>query len=112
MARKLRVQYPGAIYHVMNRGDRRERIFLDDLDRRKFLATLGEACQKTGWQVHAYCLMRNPGADYGAARQETAVQKAERVVKEEMERLGWDEEALRVRRKGHRVKVMLARRLR
>ena len=59
MARKLRVQYPGAIYHVMNRGDRRERIFLDDLDRQKFLETLGEACQKTGWQVHAYCLMDN-----------------------------------------------------
>ena len=51
MARKLRVQYPGAIYHVMNRGDRRESIFKDDLDRERFLATLGEACAKTSWQV-------------------------------------------------------------
>ncbi|MGA3142781.1 MAG: transposase [Verrucomicrobiota bacterium] len=59
MARKLRVQYPGAIYHVMNRGDRREPIFKDDQDRRRFLETLGEACDKTGWQVHAYCLMLN-----------------------------------------------------
>src|SRR5256714_4262801 len=59
MPRKLRVQYPGAIYHVMNRGDRREPIFVDDQDRVRFLNTMGEACRKTGWQVHAYCLMRN-----------------------------------------------------
>jgi len=57
--RKLRIEYSGAIYHVMNRGNRREDIFIDDQDRRKFLTTLEEACQKTGWQVHAYCLMRN-----------------------------------------------------
>jgi REP element-mobilizing transposase RayT len=59
MARKLRVEYPGAIYHVMNRGDRREPIFLDDADRQRFVETLGEACAKTGWQVHAYVLMPN-----------------------------------------------------
>ena len=59
MARKLRVEYPGAIYHVMNRGDRREPIFQDDADRRRFLETLGEACGKTEWQIHAYCLMGN-----------------------------------------------------
>jgi len=59
MARKLRVEYPGAIYHVMNRGDRREAIFRDDRDREAFLVTLGEACAKTGWQVHALCLMGN-----------------------------------------------------
>ena len=51
MARKLRIQYPGAIYHVMNRGDRREAIFEDDEDRQRFLETLTEACQKTGWQA-------------------------------------------------------------
>ena len=43
----------------MNRGDSREPIFKDDLDHRRFLATLAEACAKTGWQVHAYCLMGN-----------------------------------------------------
>ncbi len=59
MARKIRIQYPGAIYHVMNRGDRREEIFRDDLDRRCFLQTLQEACGKTGFQVHAFCLMHN-----------------------------------------------------
>jgi putative transposase len=59
MARKLRVEYAGAIYHVMSRGDRREAIFRDDADREKFLETLTEACAKTGWQVHAYCLMGN-----------------------------------------------------
>jgi len=45
--RKLRLEYRGAIYHVMNRGDRREDIFRDEEDRRRFLFTLGEACQKT-----------------------------------------------------------------
>jgi putative transposase len=59
MARKLRVEYPGAMYHVMNRGDRREPIFRDEEDRQCFLRTLGEACGKTGWQVHALCLMPN-----------------------------------------------------
>jgi len=59
MPRQLRVQYPGAMYHVMSRGDRREDIFLDDVDRQDFLKTLAEACQKTDWQVHAYCLMSN-----------------------------------------------------
>jgi REP element-mobilizing transposase RayT len=53
------MEYAGAIYHVMNRGDRREDIFKDDEDRERFLAALGEACGKTQWQIHAYCLMRN-----------------------------------------------------
>jgi putative transposase len=42
MPRPLRVQFPGAIYHLMNRGDRREPIFRDDQDRRCFLDTLRE----------------------------------------------------------------------
>ena len=45
------------MYHLMSRGDRRERIFLDDVDRHDFIKTLAEACQKTGWQVHAACFM-------------------------------------------------------
>jgi len=59
MARRVRVEYPGAIYHVMNRGDRREVIFKDDADRQCFVQTLGEACRKTGWHLHAFCLMPN-----------------------------------------------------
>ena len=100
------------MYHVINRGDQREDIFRDDEDRQRFLLTLGEACGKTEWQVHAYCLMRNSGRTTPRAREETAVQKAERVVQEEMERLGWAEAALLARRKGHGAKVRLARRLR
>jgi len=57
--RRPRVQYDGAIYHVMNRGDRREPIVQTDADRVLWIKTLAEACQKTGWQVHAYCLMVN-----------------------------------------------------
>jgi REP element-mobilizing transposase RayT len=59
MPRTLRIEYSGAIYHVMNRGDRREPIFYDDADYQRFLATLAEACRKTDWQVHAFCLMPN-----------------------------------------------------
>ncbi len=43
----------------MNRGDRQEPIFVNDVDRQDFLRTLAEACLKTSWQVHAYCLMSN-----------------------------------------------------
>jgi hypothetical protein len=49
---------------------------------------------------------------HGAQRQETSQQKAEQMVREELERLGWDEDQLRARRKGHRSKVRLPRRLR
>lgn len=59
MPRQIRLEYEGAIYHLLNRGDRREAIFQDDEDRRTFLQMLGKACEKTGWQVHAYCLMSN-----------------------------------------------------
>jgi putative transposase len=59
MARQLRLEYEGAIYHIVNRGDRREAISGDEEDRARFGATLGEACGKAEWQVHAYCLMGN-----------------------------------------------------
>ena len=59
MARKVRVEYPGAIYHVMNRGDRRETVFRDDDDRVRFMETLEQVCERSGWRVHAYCLMPN-----------------------------------------------------
>ena len=47
MPRPLRIQYAGARYHVMSRGDRREVIFCDDADRVQFLSTLGQACLKS-----------------------------------------------------------------
>ena len=59
MARKLRVEFEGALYHVLNRGDRRENIFYRDADRELFLDLLGQACLKTGWKIHAYVLMSN-----------------------------------------------------
>ena len=54
MARPLRIQYPGAVYHVMARGSHGQPIFADDPDRKRFLETLQEACQRTGWRIHAY----------------------------------------------------------
>jgi len=59
MPRKMRVEYAGARYHVMSRGDRRENIYLDDVDRQDFIRTLAEACRQIDWQIHAYCLTSN-----------------------------------------------------
>jgi len=157
MARKPRIAYPGAIYHVMNRGDRREAIFHDDRDRELFVATLAEACAKADWQVQAYCLMENHfhlvmeriggrrttrrsmgrfgGAGAGARRRfgrscwrrwrkgagrritarsckESATEKAERLVRAGLAKLGWSEADLPTRRKGERAKVTLAMKLR
>jgi len=181
MPRKMRGQYPGAIYHVMSRGDRREDIFLDDVDRQDFLKTMAEACQKTGFQVHAYCLMRNhfhlvvetPDANLvagmawllsaytirlnhrhqfcghvfsgrykalrrgwcfgsvefkrqmlqrmdgqlgehhaGDLRRENAGGRAERIIAEELQRLGWTESELLGQRKSAAGKLALAARLR
>ena len=59
MPRKPRIEFAGALYHAMSRGNRGEAIFRDDRDRVRFLEALGEACEKTGWRVHAYVLMSN-----------------------------------------------------
>ena len=59
MPRKPRVEFAGAVYHVMCRGDRQEEIFWEDGDRECFLDTLWESCDRTGWQIHAYVLMGN-----------------------------------------------------
>ena len=59
MARKVRLQYPGAIDYVMNRGDHGEDLFQCDADRERFRSTLEECCRKTGWQAHSFCLMTN-----------------------------------------------------
>ena len=57
MAGKLRLEYEGALYHIMSRGNQRADIFRTDADRELFLKTLGQACEKTDWQIHAWCLM-------------------------------------------------------
>jgi putative transposase len=59
MPRQVRIQFPGAVYHLMARGDRREGIFKDEKDREMLLRTLAQACAKTGWRVHAWILMDN-----------------------------------------------------
>jgi hypothetical protein len=94
MPRQLRLEYGGAIYHVMNRGDRREIIFRDDEDRARFLGTVGQTCEKTGWEVQGWCLM------------------SKQIVHEELTTLGWTQKELQQRRKGDENKVRIARRLR
>jgi len=99
MAGPLRIEYWGTIYHVLSRGDRREAIFRTDADRKLFLDLLGQTCRRTGWQIHAYCLMDNhfhllvetPRSNLSA---------------------GWTKAELRRRRKGDETKIALARKLR
>jgi putative transposase len=59
MPRKARVEFAGAAYHLLDRGDHREPIFRDERDREIFLTTLGQVCARTGWRVHAWVLMTN-----------------------------------------------------
>jgi putative transposase len=59
MARPLRLEFSGALYHVTSRGDRREDIFLSDDDRDDWLAVLGIVCARFNWVVHAFCHMTN-----------------------------------------------------
>jgi len=59
MARHLRIELAGGLYHVTSRGDRREAIYRDDEDRRIWLGLLGEACERFNWRCHASCQMTN-----------------------------------------------------
>jgi REP element-mobilizing transposase RayT len=59
MARPLRIQYPGALYHVISRGNRRGRIVLDRADREKRLDWLRRTVETYGWRLHAFVLMGN-----------------------------------------------------
>ena len=59
MARPLRIEFAGALYHVTSRGDRREPIFEDDEDPLKLLGVLAEVVNRLNWLCHAWCLMTN-----------------------------------------------------
>lgn len=59
MTRPLRLEYPGAVYHVTSRGNARADIYLDDADRAEFLAIFSDTVKRYNWLCHAYCLMDN-----------------------------------------------------
>jgi putative transposase len=59
MSRPLRIQFNGAVYHVMNRGTARQTTFVDEADYQAFLNTLAEAHRLWGIEVFSYCLMKN-----------------------------------------------------
>ena len=59
MARPLRIEFPGAVYHVTSRGNARQNIFFDDVDRQVFLKVLGNVVEKYNWLCHAFCLLDN-----------------------------------------------------
>ena len=89
MPRLMRIEYPGGIYHVMSRGNRREPLFLDDGDRHDFLKTLAEACRKN----HFHLVVETPEGNLVAG-------------------MRWKEADLRRRPKGDPGKLSLAARLR
>lgn len=59
MARPLRLEFAGALYHLTSRGDHREKIYFDDQDRRTFLDLLGKEILQQHWVCYGYCLMDN-----------------------------------------------------
>lgn len=59
MARPLRLEFAGALYHVMSRGDRQDDIYATDAGRIAFLELLDEVCKTYNWVCHGYCLMSN-----------------------------------------------------
>ena len=59
MARPLRVEFAGAIYHLTSRGNARQKVFFTDADRELFLDTLSQVVSRYGWICYAYCLMAN-----------------------------------------------------
>ena len=59
MARPLRLEFPGALYHLTARGNARARIYVDEQDYAAFLELLGTVCDRFNWRTHAYCLMSN-----------------------------------------------------
>ena len=59
MGRPLRLEYTGALYHVISRGDRQEDIYETEDDRLLFLVIFGEVCKSYNWICHGYCLMTN-----------------------------------------------------
>lgn len=59
MARPLRIEFPGAVYHVTSRGNAQAAIFVDDVDRKTFLAVLRQTLRRFNVLCHAYCLMTN-----------------------------------------------------
>lgn len=59
MPKRLRIDYPGAFFHITSRGNRKQPIFLSDADRHSFLSCLREAHEKYGIFIHVYCLMEN-----------------------------------------------------
>ena len=59
MARPLRLEFAGALYHITSRGDRREAIYRAADDQEAWLEVLGNVCDRLNWVVHAYCQMTN-----------------------------------------------------
>ena len=59
MARPLRIEYPGAVYHITSRGNEKKPVYKNDEDRENFLTTLHKVNKRYHWLCHAYCLMDN-----------------------------------------------------
>lgn len=94
MARPLRIEFAGGLYHVTSRGDRREDIYFGDADRLAWIEILGAVCERFNWRSHAYCLMTNHYMSWSrwsmATRQEHApTQRRLHAVRQSHAPTGW-----------------------
>ena len=94
MSRPLRLEYPGALYHITSRGNERRPIYWEDSDYQLFLSLLGEVCEHFNWIIHTWCLMTN--------HYHLVVETREANLSEEMRRLN-GVYSLKINRKYGRV---------
>ncbi|HEX3720381.1 MAG TPA: hypothetical protein VH595_20710 [Verrucomicrobiae bacterium] len=99
----MRIEYPGTIYHLLSRGDRREAIFLDDGDRHDFIKTLALLERLHG---------RLGPNHFGATRRKAGAAPAEQIIAAELRRLGLAESHVSVRAKTDPDELAIAARLR
>ena len=64
----IRLEYPGAVYHIYARGNRREHILLEDDDWELFLKIFADTANRLNWICHAYCLMESNGVKAGICK--------------------------------------------
>lgn len=113
MARPIRIQHPGAAYHGMGCGNHGQEVFGDDQPRKVFLEAVEEACQKTGWCIHACVLMANHyyllrESHSGQAKVAHGEAAAGKALQQALEVLGLSESEAKVLPKGAPEKVALA----
>lgn len=111
MPRAPRIEFEGAAYHVMARGNHREDIMVDDADRMVFVRTFGEACEMCGWEVFAWALMENHYHAVFRTPHGNFVEGMKWFLEAAKMHFGLDDEQLRQQRRGDFTRAAIASRL-